>query len=433
MNGIGWRMGVIWALLFPLRIAPAADLLTIYQQSMENAPALKAAAAERLAKQEALPQARALWLPRLDLNANVATSRWEPESGPADDYRSHGYGLSVTQTLYNRAAWIQVGQAKERVGQAEVSYEAAHQSLVMEVAQRYFDLLAALDTLEFVKAEKAAIARQLRQVQRRFEVGVSAITDVQEVQARHDSVLSREITARNRLHSAGEALQELTGRANPQLNPLSAELPLLPPEPHDIEAWVRIARESNLQLKVARYAVRVAEAEIRRLSAIRRPSLNLVGSYQRSETGALRFVDNDLATLSLQLDFPLYQGGSIGSRAREARYRYQQANDELEGTLRSTLRATRDAYRNVLAAIARVRALEQSLVSHQTALQATQTGFEVGTRTIVDVLNVQQELFGARRDHAVAHYDYLLAMLRLKQAAGTLDVADLEWVNRWLE
>ncbi len=433
MNRNLLRSGIGLALLLSVQIAAAADLMESYRQALANAPALKAAEAELLASRELLPQSRALWLPRLDASINAATNRWNPEPGATDDYRSQSYTLRLSQTLYNRADRVQLDQAQERVAQAEAAYGVVQQSIILDVAQRYFDVLAATDDLEFTRAEKAAIGRQLEQARQRFDVGLTAITDVQEAQARYDSAVSRQITARNRLDSAIEALTELTGDGSVELNPLSQEIPLLTPQPNDIEAWVQAARENNLQLRVARHAAKVAQEEIKRRAAGHYPSLSLVGSYQRSETEAARYVDNDLASLSLQLNLPIYQGGGISSRTRQARYQYRQASDELERQLRSTLRTTRDAWRAVISAISRVQALEQALASSRTALQATEAGFEVGTRTIVDVLNVQQELFRTRRDHATAHYDYLLATLRLKQAAGSLAVEDLQQVNRWLQ
>ncbi len=433
MNKNCLRLSMGLSLLLSFQTAPAADLMETYRQALENAPALRAADAERLANRELLPQSRALWLPRLDASVNVGTNRWDPEPGVTDDYGSLGYSLRLSQTLYNRADWIQLSQAGERVAQAEAAYRVVQQAVILDVAQRYFDVLAAMDNLEFIKAEKTAIGRQLEQAQQRFDVGLIAITDVQEAQARHDSAVAGEIAAGNRLDSATDALRELTGADGAALNPLSVEIPLQTPQPNDIEAWVRTARTSNLQLMVARYGATVAQQEIRRRSAGHYPSLSLVGSYQRSETEASRYVDNDLSSLGLQLTLPLYQGGGISSRTRQARHQYRQASDELEKQQRSTLRVVRDAYRSVIAGISQVKALEQALASHQTALLATEAGFEVGTRTIVDVLNVQQELFRARRDHAIAHYDYLLASLRLKQAAGSLGVGDLEQVNRWLQ
>ncbi len=410
----------------------SADLMDVYHQAVDNAPVLKAAAAERMAKREVLPQSRSLWLPRLDLNAAVAENRWEPRSGPSDDYRSQNWGIRVTQTLYNRSAGIQLEQAEKRVKLADVHYDAARLSLMLEVSRRYFAVLAARDTLEVTLTEKVAVKRQLEQAQKRFEVGVSAITDVREAQARYDGVISREIVARNRLDSAKEALQELTGVEVADLSTLVQEFPLHPPVPEDIEAWEQIARDNNQQISAARYAYRIAAAEMKKQSAARYPSLSLIGSYQRSESEAERFVDNDLAALTLQLDLPLYRGGDISSRVRQAGHQYRQAEDELERVLRSTLRTTRDAYRNVIASIARVEALGRSLVSSQTALKATEAGFEAGTRTIVDVLNAQQMLFQTQRDYANARYDYLVAMLALRQAAGTLEVGDLEKINQWM-
>ncbi len=419
-------------LLLFARAAPAVDLMESYRQALENAPVLMAADAERLANRESLPQSRALWLPRIDATIDAGTNRWDPEPGAADDYRSDSYTLQLSQALYNRAYRVRLDQAKERVAQAEAVYGMVRQNMILDVAQRYFDVLAAGDNLAFTRAEKAAIGRQLEQAQQRFDAGLIAITDVQEAQARHDSALSREIAARNRLDSAIEALTELTGGTEAKLNPLSEAIPLLTPQPEDIDAWVKVAQENNLQLIVARHAANVARQEIERRSAGHYPTLTLVGSYRRTETEAIRYTDNDLASLGLQLNVPIYQGGGVSSLARQARLQYQQAGDELEKQRRSVLRAARDAYRAVISGISQVKALEQALASNQTALQATEAGFEAGTRTIVDVLNVQQELFRARRDHAAARYDYLLATLRLKQAAGTLGEEDLRQVNRWL-
>ncbi len=433
MNKNLLRSGIGLTLLLFFQATPAVDLMESYQQALENAPALKAADAERLANRELLPQSRALWLPRLDASIKAGTDRWTLKSGVTNDYSTHSYGLSLSQTLYNRASQVQLDLAGERVAQAEAAYGVVQQNIILDVAQRYFDILAAIDNLEFTKAERAAIGRQLEQAQQRFDAGLIAITDVQEAQARHDSAASREITARNRLDSAVEALHELTGAESGELNPLSREIPLLTPQPNDIEAWVHAARENNLQLQVARHAAKVAQQEIKRRSAGHYPSLSLVGSYQHSEAGAIPYVvTGDLTSLSLQLNLPIYQGGGVSSRTRQARFQYRQASDDLEKQQRRVLRAARDAYRSVIAGISQVKALEQALASNRTALEATEAGFEVGTRTIVDVLNVQQELFRARRDHAVAHYDYLLATLRLKQAAGTLGVEDLQQVNRWL-
>jgi outer membrane protein len=288
-----------------------------------------------------------------------------------------------------------------------------------------------MDNLRFAQAEREAIEQQLRQTRQRFEVGLTAITDVHEAQARYDLAVSEEIQAKNLLDTALEQLRELTGRTFEEFAKLDG-VPLAVPEPTDIDAWVNTALKQNLELLAADAQVEVARQESRRQRFQRYPTLDLEATYGHSENPVFR-QDTEDKIISLQLNFPFYQGGLISSRTREAEQLYNQALALLEQQRRATTRQTRDAYLNVTSGIAQVRATRQALESTRTALEATQAGFEVGTRTAVDVLNSQREVYRAERDFARARYDYLLSTLQLKQAAGMLSEEDLQKVNALLQ
>lgn len=433
----------ILCLVAGILLAPAVaaeDLLEVYQQALEADARLQAAEAAHRAALEVRPQSRAALLPQVSAGANAAYSDENvhesdsPISGGDQDYNSHGYSLSLQQAVFRRPASIQVEQADSRITTADARLADARQALVVRVAEAYFNLLKAQDNLEFARAEKKAIGQQLRQTRQRFEVGLTAITDVKEAQARYDLATAQEIEARNGVDSAREALREITGMEPARLAELSEGMPLVSPEPEDIKRWVETAMEQNPQLLAATGAAKTARQEIDRREAEHLPTVDLVAEHGYNDTTDRTFgsASSD-TTLSVQLNVPLYQGGRLSSRDREAAHLHDQARQELEQARRSTIRNTRSAYLDVMAGISRVKALKQSLVSTKTALEATEAGFEVGTRTAVDVLNSQRELFRARRDYAGARYDYLLATLRLKQAAGLVNENDVERINGWLE
>ncbi|RKZ34214.1 MAG: type I secretion protein TolC, partial [Gammaproteobacteria bacterium] len=348
-------------------------------------------------------------------------------------FNSNNLLLSITQPIYRKDLVIQLGQAKDQVRQADVTYASARQDLMVRVAQRYFDVLSAKDELEFAHASKEAIYQQLQQSRQRFEVGLIAITDVEEAQAGFDLAVAGEIAAVNQVDNAREALREVIGRYEETLAPLGKELPLVVPDPDDIEAWTQTALEKNLSLQAANMTVDVAFAEIQRIRAGHLPTVDLVGAHDRTDAGSrLSTTETRTTSLSLQLNVPIYQGGLIMSQTRQARHLHRQAVDELERERRSAQRQTRNAFLGVRSGISRVKALIQAEVSTQSALDAIEAGFEVGTRTSVDVLGAQRELFRARRDLAAARYAYILDILRLKQAAGTLSETDMEQISGWL-
>ncbi len=288
--------------------------------------------------------------------------------------------------------------------------------------------------LECALAEKAAIGHKLAQVQQRFDVGIVAITDVHEAQARYDLATSQEVDAQNSLASNREALREVTGMLPESLSMLAEQIPLVSPDPQDVEKWVETALKQNFQLISAQAATEVASQTIDLQRAAHYPTLDGVASHGYTEFSGGSFGARETldSAIGLQLSVPLYQGGAVNSRIREAQYRLNQAKEIQEQQTRAVSRQARDSYLNVTASIRRVGALRQAVVSNQGALDATEAGMQVGTRTTIDVLNAQRDLYRAKRDLSRARYDYLVSTLRLKQAAGMISLVDLEQVNGWL-
>lgn len=421
--------------------AQGADLTEIYLLALEANAEFRAAQAQLRAQGEVRPQARARILPRLGAQASHTETNLELDSqGQSEtrDFPTTAYSLNLSQVLYNRAVFAQLDQADSQVAQAEAQFGFTHQNLILTVSEAYFNVLAAEDNLAFAEAEREAIGQQLEQARQRFEVGLTAITDVREAQARYDQSVSQEIDAENQLQVAREVLREVTGQSFQTLAELNTEMPLVRPDPEDITEWVERALDQNLQLIAARRGAEVARGDVRVAESARYPTLDIVASHSYTDTesfipgGGLLPRDTTENSIGLQLNINLFEGGAINSRSRQAGFQFEQATETVEQQRRATERQARSAYLNVLAGISRVNALERALESATTALDATQAGFEVGTRTAVEVLNSQQAVFLARRDLARSRYDYILDTLRLKQAAGTLSEEDVVLVNRWL-
>jgi len=420
--------------------AAAVTLLDIYQLAINNDPQYHAVEAAYLASLESKNQSRALLLPSINLNANTSKNKQETISSGffalgIRRFNSSAYTLSLTQPLFNYDYFVQLRQSQATIGQARAELSAAQQELTVRVAERYFDALAALDGLEFARAEKEATDRQLEQTRQRFEVGLIAITDVHEAHAAYDLVTAQEILAENLLASQYEALAEITGQYHDKLSILSAKTPLITPEPADISQWSDTALNQNFKLLAAEFAYQLTREEIKRQRAGHMPTLELNANSSYSNSTGGNFGNNKSADTAIELRFnlPLFQGGATNSRTRQAQRLADQAHESHEQQQRATLRQTRDAYRSVLAEINRVKALGQAVVSAQSALDATEAGLEVGTRTTVDVLDIRRDLFRAQRDHARSRYDYILHTLRLKEAAGILTADDLELINGWLQ
>jgi len=431
MSGLFFRGALALALIAVIHTtASAGDLVGTYRAALRNDPVFQSAEYRQLAATEARPQARSVLLPQINLDANVASNNAGGDQSGSFD--SDGIDLTLTQTLYRRANYVLLSQADLRIEQADAEYVAARQSLLLRTAERYFAILAAADNLEFAGAEKNAIRRQLEQAERRFEVGLIAITDVKEAQARFDLSVAEEIAADNQLATAHEAMRVLTGSYQKSLSPLNEQSPLIAPTPENIEAWVEIARGSNLSLRAARLDTEIARKSIDLERAERLPDTSLIGSYSNNHSDGLTG-DSELGQIRIQISVPLYTGGLIGSRVREANANFELARLLQDSERRTTEQLTRDSYRNVLAGISRIKALKQALISTQSGAEATQAGFDVGTRTAVEVLAVLRETFRAQADYSAARYNYILDALKLKQAAGILSLADLQRVNGLLE
>jgi len=432
------------ALLACAPIAAAAENLTQVYEDARAYDAQFGAAREALrAGLERVPQGRALLLPSLNLSANASRSRTRSDSKDETvqpsferDIDSYGYALTFTQPLYRRQNWLQADEGEVQAKQAEFQFGQARQDLILRAAQAYFDVLAARDTLALVRAQKIAIAEQLAQAKRNFEVGTATITDTHEAQARYDLAVAQEISAQNDVEVRRRALQQLTGKAYGELQGLRPDVKLSPPDPNDMQSWVDLAEKQSYSVLVQDAATEIAGLEAKRTSAGHHPTLDLVASHNYTSQSASQIssAGSDINTSSVGLQFalPLYQGGAISSREREAAYNLERAKQELENARRTSALASRQAYLAVINGIAQVSALEQALVSSQSALQSNRLGYEVGVRINIDVLNAQQQVFSTRRDLAVARYNTITNFLKLKAAAGALREEDLAEVNRAL-
>lgn len=421
------------------------DLLGIYRLARESDPVFRQAIADRQAREEALPQARSALRPDVEATGGYdwVDSDRDPTTGTAfeggvegdDQFRELSYGVQLTQPLFRYRAARTVEQADANVAQAQADFAFAEQELVLRVAERYFAVLDARERLEASRANLEAIERQLEQARERFEVGVIARTDVEEAQAQFDLASAELLQAEDDLQTEREQLRELTDRPPQALAQVREGVELDRPQPDDPEAWRRRAQEQNWQLASAR---RAAEAAMIGIDVERGgffPTVDLVAAYQGGEQfdRGGQDITSDELRVGVQLTVPLYRGGDTTSRVREAQFRYTEAREVLEETRRTVNRNAADAYRGVVTALQRVRALDQARTSTRAALDATEAGFEVGTRTIVDVLNAQREVFNAERDYQQARHAYLLNTLRLQQAAGLLSEEDIVRINRLLE
>lgn len=431
--------GVLWVQAAEeTQAATVVDLLTVYQVALARDAQLRAMEARYRAVLEARPLARSALLPQIDGAAQQAYSDTNPKGASSMDYGTTRLSLNLNQSLYNQAQRIALKQADLEIARMAAELDAARQSLALRVAEAYFGILAAQDNLLFATAEQEAIGRQLEQSERRFEVGLIAITDVKESQAQFDIAVAQKIAASNQLDIAREALTVITHTHYEHLAPLSAQMPLVNPEPPVIEQWVETATDNNLSLLAARLAVETQAEEIKRQRAGHYPTLGLGASYTDTQfssvpaerAGNLR--DGRDAQIALQLTVPVYTGGRTSALVRQSREQFDAAREDLQFNERQVIRQTRAAYLSVVSGISSVQALNRALESTQAAAEAAEAGFEIGTRTAVDVLLALREVFRAQRDYAQTRYDYLLSTLRLKEAAGILAEDDLVAVNHWL-
>ena len=434
--------GIILSLAFS-GLSRGENLFQAYQLAEKSDPQYREAEAAYRATLEKRPQALSQLLPNVSLSANTSYNEQTISSsfviggsgnGNSVGFNSHGYSVNLTQPLFRWDRFLQFQQTDSIINQSNAELLAAKQDLIIRVSQSYFDLLAAHDNLDFARAEKLALSRQLDQAKQRFEVGLTAITDVQEAQAGYDRAVASEIAAENNIDNTREVLREIIGVYLEDYSPLGETMPLLSPEPDDIDEWTTNAQEQSLTVIAAMYAVDTAREEIAIRRAGHYPTVDLSGGAGYNKSGG-RFGSSKIHSkdVGIQLNVPLFSGGSVTSRTKEAVELLNQQLMRLEQARRSVQSDTRQAYLGVISGISQVKAFKQALVSSETALQATEAGFEVGTRTAVDVVASQQSLLQARRDYAQSRYNYVLDTLRLKRATGILSSDDLVAINQWFK
>ncbi len=445
--------------------ALAKDLAGVYEDAVRSDPVIRQADANRLAAREARPQAWSAVMPQIVGSASILRNH---NSGYQDfvsqipnptnpslppslvvlpglstiDTTTRGWAVNLRSNLFSWTYWMQIKAASAEVAQAEANYKAAEQDLLLRVATAYFQVLSAEAGVEANTAALDAITRQLDQADKRFEVGLIAITDVQDAKAGHDNAAAAVIAAKRSLATAQYRLQEITGQQYDHLSRPGSDMPLKGPEPVDESAWVEISLAQNLALISSRLAAEIARDNVRAAVGGHLPTLDLVAgrSYTNGQSDQnidyMQFngVNNKFndRQVGLQFTLPIFSGGYTQSKVRESEYRWMAAKESVVASSRATERQSRDAYLGVISGVARVQALRQARESSQTALKATEAGYDVGTRTSVDVLNARRVLVQAETDYANSKYDYIVSVLQLRQAAGTLDRAQLLEVNAWL-
>ena len=429
--------------------ANAEDLLQVFEIATANDPTVLKAKAQADAQSYQADTAMAALLPQIGLTMGYTKSDSTSFQSVTDltsqvkvesDSDQFTRGLSLSQTLFDLGAWNSLDIADKQALQANAQYDSAKQNLIVRVAEGYFNVLSAIDNLEFIKTEKRAIERQLEQTKQRYAVGLTAITDVHEAQAQFDNSVAQEIIANNSVETAREQLREITGKYHAKLDFLNTETFSTTKPARDSSDFLSIAKDKNISLQVAKVTVDIAQDQIKLARAGHYPKLTLSASYGDSltdtdinGTSLTRQPRADSTSVGLNFSLPLYSGGATVAATDQARAFYVAASQDYEANYRAITRTVITSYNQVVSDIATYKALEQAVVSAQSALKATEAGFEVGTRTIVDVLVSTQNLYNAKRNLADVRYRYVLSTLRLKQAAGTLTSKDLAAINQGLK
>ena len=419
-------------------LSSAEDLIAIYERALQNDPVIKQFEAKQSAAGESRNQGLARFFPTLD--ATAASSRnWLHNKkagtfrGPTNqEYWDNTFSLNLTQPVFHWEHWVQLSQSDNQIAQAEAAYQAELQKLIVRTTEAYFNVLSAQDNLEFTVSEKEAIAKQLDQAKERFEVGIIPITDVYEAQAAYDQTTANELEAANNLDNQKEALREIIGESEALINPLGETLPLKKPEPNNLSKWDETAETNNLDIIAAfnQMEVKHKDVDIQRSGHL--PKLDIVGSYGAQDNTSSFGLRGDTQSIGLQLNVPLFEGGAVNSKTRQASFEYEAAKENLTAVKRQVKRQVNNTYRSILTSISRIEALKATVTSAASALEASEAGFEVGIRTMVDVLGEQRNLYRAKRDLSRARYDYLINTIKLKQTTSDLTQIDLEQINKLL-
>jgi outer membrane protein len=426
---------LLTALLVAVPVS-AADLMQVYREALANDAQYAAARASAEAGREKLPQGLAGLLPVIGASANTTANHNDYPYGNAQ-FNSRGYNVNLTQPLFRWQNFVQYNQSKLLVAQSEANFAQAGQDLILRVAQAYFDVLNAEENLRAVRANKTSIVQQLEQAKKNFEVGTATITDTHEAQSRFDLAVAQEIAADSDLEVKRHALRLIVGKDSGALNRLKPQATMAPPQPASMDQWVDAAEKDSFVVQAQQAAAEVAGQEVERNRAGHYPTLDVVANYGDTAAGASQFGNSSYDIVSrnvgLQLNIPIYQGGLVNSRTREAAANRTAAQSLLENARRTAALGARQSYLGVVNGIAQVRALEAALVSSQSALESNKLGYEVGVRINIDVLNAEQQVYSTQRDLAKARFDTLLAQLKLKATVGALGEQDLQQVNTLFE
>lgn len=442
----GWAAQPATAPMSPLSLGTSQtpNLMDALNEALNNDPVWLAQKSTLLANQENLPIARSLLLPSASLTGTSEYNHRDNQSPPIAgfpnigvgnfSYNNSEFGLNVSQVVFNFAEWSSFQQSKATVKQATAEYGAAYQTLMVQVSQLYFNVLQARDVLDYTRVERQAVAQLYNQNLQRYKVGLGTITDVYDAKAQLDNIISQEIAAKAALLNANEALTAITGQTYTGVKGLQDNIPLMRPNPENLTDWLDTANRQNLNVLANQYAVDAAKEQVNIEFSGHLPTLNAVGSYTRliaGDNGTGKVNETDGA-VGLQLNIPIFTGGQVIAQTQQAQYNYQTALSNLEATLRQTTENTSQQYNNVVAGANQIQADRQAIISNESSLKSTEAAFKVGTRTIVDVLQAQTQLFDTQVNYATDLYSYLLDVLQLKQQAGTLSPQDLSQINQWL-
>jgi outer membrane protein len=432
------------AMSAPLSGAAAEDLIQIYRDALASDPVLASARSTWTATLELVPQARAGILPAVNLVANASEQdfhdrlRTDPTTTIRERFPTYAYTVSASQPLYRPQNSISLDQARQQLGQSDYILASSQQDLIVRVIQAYLDVLLARFNIELTESQKAAVSENLAQAKRNFEVGTATITDTNDAQAKYDQIVAQEISAQNDLDNKLAALRAIIGRAPKDLKGFTGKFQPQLPVPNTLEPWVEKAISENYQVRIAQANLDIASLEVDRQRAGHYPTLDLVASFNQGYAGAAASTgtnaafasESRLGVIGLQLNVPIYQGGAISSRVRQAVANQEKARQDLETARRSAQLLAQTSFSGVTNGVAQVKAFEQALASAQVSYDSNKLGLEVGVRTNLDVLNQQQQVFQTRFNLAQSYYNFVINDLKLKQAVGTLTDVDVEQVNR---
>jgi len=448
-------VNLLTSLLLVLTLpARAVDLVTVYAQALCNDPTFKKAEADWESAKENLPLARAAYLTQIAIvgavkrqynRTNLLTSVPSADIGDSSisnfvvgnvDNYTYGFGLNITQPIFNLATWKAIKGAKASVKSATATYASASQDLMLRTVTAYINVLQAYDQLRYTLARKRYIKEQLVVAEQQFKVGTIAITGVYDALAAYDQAVADEITDRNQLDDTLEELREITGFKYSEMCGIGKQVPLITPEPNNIDQWAHLAMRQNYSLIAQNYAVEAAREKIKQQAATWLPTLNADFSYtneNQSPDDSQEGIQTQNALYGLSLNFPIVQGGAVIASTRQARYDYLSSSSQREYICRSVVSQTRQSFLNVVSGISKIKADKQSVVSQQKDLEATKVGYEVGTRTMTDVLNEITSLYQSQQAYSSDQYQYVESIIQLKYEAGTLNVDDLRAINCWLD